>query len=156
MQPISTSPLWRALVVIVPGLVLAIWLATQTGTGNVSVPLYFLIGVVVLLGVKIFTKRIRLEALILGILLFGYIVGQSGFGHFSFSPRRGIYLGEVGLMICLAALFMRRAFTRERLIPPSSLAWVVFGFIALGAFRFVYDYRHSVNEVDVIRDFATI
>src|SRR5437762_10511132 len=131
MQPLSTSPLWRALIVVIPGIVVGIWLATQAGQGNLPVPVYFLISVIVLLGVKIFTKRIRLEALILGILLFGYIVGQSGFGHFSFSPRRGIYLGEIGLVICLAALFMRRAFTRERLIPPSSLAWVVFGFIAL-------------------------
>src|SRR5205085_10971378 len=143
MQPISTSPLWRALVVIVPGLVLAIWLATQTGTGNVSVPLYFLIGVVVLLGVKIFTKRIRLEALILGILLFGYIVGQSGFGHFSFSPRKRIYLGEVGLAICLAALFMRRAFTREKLVPERPLAWAIFAFAAIGTVHFLYDLRHS-------------
>src|SRR5438874_8880657 len=152
MQPISTSPLWRALIVIVPGLVLAIWLATQTGTGNVSVPLYFLIGVVVLLGVKVFTKRIRLEGLILGILLFGYIVGQSGFGHFSFSPRKGIYLGEVGLVICLAALFMRRTFTRERLVPSIALAWTIFGLIAVAGFRFAYDYRNSINEIDVIRD----
>src|SRR5205814_2539470 len=145
MQPISTSPLWRALIVVVPGLVFAIWLATQTGTGNVSVPLYFLIGVVLLLGIKVFTKRIRLEALILGILLFGYIVGQSGFGHFSFSPRRGIYLGELGLIICVAALFMRRAFTREKLVPVNSLAWAVFAFIAIGAIRFLYDVRHSVE-----------
>src|SRR5947209_3050260 len=144
MQPISSSPLWRALIVVVPGLLLAIWLATKTGQGDLPIPLYFLIGVVVLVGVKIFTKRIRLEALILGILLFGYVVGQSGFGHFSFSPRKGIYLGEVGLMICLAALFMRRAFTRERLIPKSSLAWAIFSFIAVGTIRYLYDLRHSV------------
>jgi O-Antigen ligase len=156
MQPISTSPLWRALIVIVPGLVIAIWLATKTGEGDLPVPTYFLIGVGLLVAVKIFTKRIRLEALVLGILLFGYIVGQSGFGHFSFSPRRGIYLGEIGLMICLAALFMRRAFTRERLVPASGLAWAIFALIIVGGFRFIYDYRHSVNGIDVIRDFATI
>ncbi len=156
MNSLSHHPFVRSLVVVVPGLLIALYLASALGHGDIPLIVYFLIGVAVLLGVKVFTKRIRLEALILGILLFGYIVGQSGFGHFSFSPRRGIYLGEIGLVICLAALFMRRAFTRERLVPPSSLAWVIFGLIAVGTFRFVYDYRHSVNEIDVIRDFATI
>jgi hypothetical protein len=156
MQPISTSPFWRALIVIVPGLLLAILLATKTGEGDLPVPLYFLIGVVVLLGVKIFTKRIRLEALVLGVLLFGYIVGQSGFGHFSVSPRRGIYLGEIGLVICMATLFMRRAFTRERLIPSNTLAWAISAFVVIGGFRFLYDLRNSVEPVVVTRDFATI
>src|SRR2546423_4186377 len=152
MQPISTSPFWRALIVVVPGLLLAVWLATKTGQGDLPIPLYFLIGVVVLVGVKIFTKRIRLEGLILGILLFGYVVGQSGFGHFSFSPRKGIYLGEVGLMICLAALFMRRAFTREKLVPASSLAWAIVAFAAIGTIRFAYDVRHSIDPITVLRD----
>src|SRR2546430_2039991 len=156
MQPISTSPLWRALMVIIPGLVLAIWLATKAGQGNFPVPIYFLIGVVVLLGVRVFTKRIRLEALVLGILLFGYIAGQSGFGHFSLTTRRGIYLGEIGLMICIAALFMRRAFTREKLVPRNNLAWSVGAFIAIGTARFLYDFRQAVDPVIALRDFATI
>jgi O-antigen ligase len=156
MQPISTSPLWRALIVVVPGLLLALWLATKTGEGDLPVPVYFLIGVVILVGVKVFTKRIRLEALVLGVLLFGYIVGQSGFGHFSVSPRRGIYLGEIGLTMCVATLFMRRAFTREKLVPANSLAWTIFAFIAIGSFRFLYDFRDSIDPVVVVRDFATI
>src|SRR5581483_6700623 len=156
MSPISTNPILRALIVVIPGLVLALWLATKTGEGDLPIPIYFLASVFVLIGVKIFTKRIRLEALILGILLFGYIVGQSGFGHFSFSPTKGIYLGEVALIICLAALFMRRAFTREKLVPSANLAWAVFAFVALGTVRFFYDFRNSVEPVVVIRDFATI
>ena len=155
MQEFS-HPFWRAFVVIVPGFLLALWLATKTGEGNLPVPLYFLIGVVVLVGVKVFTKNIRLEALILGILLFGYIAGQSGFGHFSLSERKGIYLGEIGLVICMAALFMRRAFTREKLVPSNNLAWSVCGFIAIGTVRFLYDVRHAVDPVIVVRDFATI
>lgn len=156
MQPISTSPLWRALIVVVPGLLLAMWLATETGEGDLSVPLYFLIGAAVLVGVKIFTKRIRLEALILGVLLFGYIVGQSGFGHFSFSQSKGIYLGEIGLMVCLGALFMRRAFTRDRMIPSNNLAWAICAFVGIGGIRFLYDLRNSVEPVVVTRDFATV
>src|SRR5205823_5093412 len=36
------------------------------------------------------------------------------------------------------------------------LAWTIFGLIAVAGFRFAYDYRNSINEIDVIRDFATI
>jgi O-Antigen ligase len=94
--------------------------------------------------------------LVLGILLFGYIVGQSGFGHFSFSPRRGIYLGEVGLMICLGAATTRLAFTRQKIVPKQPLSWAILAFITLGTFRFLFDLRQSNNEMEVVRDFATI
>ena len=137
-------------------MVVALYLATQIGYGNLPTTIYFLLAVVLLVGVKIFTKHIRFEALVLGILLFGYIVGQSGFGHFSISPRKGIYLGEIGLLICLGATIPRIAFTREKLIPKQPLAWAILTLIAIGTFRFVYDIRHSTNEVEVVRDFATI
>src|SRR6266404_2890262 len=107
MHPISGSPFLRALVIVVPGLIVAVYLAAQVGSGNLPTTVSFLIGVLVLVGVKIFTKHIRLEGLVLGVLLFGYIVGQSGFGHFSISPRQGIYLGEIGLMLCLGATIPR-------------------------------------------------
>lgn len=156
MHSISGSPFLRALVIVVPGLLVALYLATEIGSGNLPTTIYFLLGVIFLVAVKIFTKHVRFEALVLGILLFGYIVGQSGFGHFSISPRQGIYLGEIGLMICLGATIPRIAFTREKIIPKQPLAWAVFTLMALGTFRFIYDLRHSVNEMDVVRDFATI
>ena len=156
MHPISGSPFLRSLVIIVPGLLVALFLAAQIGYGNVPTTVYFLVGVILLVAVKIFTKHIRFEGLVLGILLFGYIVGQSGFGHFSISPRQGIYLGEVGLMICLAATIPRIAFTRERIIPRQPLAWAILALIAIGTLRFIYDIRHSVSEMDCVRDFATI
>ena len=156
MSPISSSPFLRALVVIVPGLLVAVYLAAQIGSGKVPATIYFLFGVLFLVGVKIFTKHIRFEGLVLGILLFGYIVGQSGFGHFSISPRQGIYLGEVGLMLCLAAIVPRIAFTREKIIPKQPLAWAVLALLVVGTLRFIYDVWHSTNEMEIVRDFATI
>jgi hypothetical protein len=156
MHSVSGSPFLRALVIVVPGLLVAVYLATQIGNGDISTAIYFLIGVIVLIAVKFSTKYVRLEGLVLGILLFGYIVGQSGFGHFSFSPRKGIYLGEVGLMICVASMMTRVAFTREKLIPKQPLSWAVLGLLAIGTFRFIYDLRQSSNEMEVVRDFATI
>jgi hypothetical protein len=156
MHAISGSPFLRALVTIIPGLLMALYLGTQIGNGDVPIAVYFLLGIAALVIVKFSAKYVRLDALVLGILLFGYIVGQSGFGHFSFSPRKGIYLGEVGLMICLGAMVTRIAFTREKIIPKQSLAWAIFALIAVGTLRFLFDLRQSANEMEVVRDFATI
>jgi hypothetical protein len=156
MHPVSGSPVFRALIVVVPGLLFGLYLASELGQGDIPVAIYFLIGVALLITVKVSTKYVRFEGLILGILLFGYIVGQSGFGHFSLSPRKGIYLGEIGLVTCFAAIVARVAFTRERLFPNHPLSWAISALIAIGTFRFIYDIKHSVNEIDVIRDFATI
>ena len=156
MQEFSHNPVWRALAVIVPGAMLAVYLAAQVGSGDLSIATYFLIGVVVLLGVKISTKYVRLEGLLLGVLLFGYIVGQSGFGHFSLSERRGIYFGEIGMVLCAAALCAHIAFTREKMIPGTALAKAILAFVIVGVCRFIYDIRYSVEPMVVTRDFATI
>jgi O-antigen ligase len=156
MHPISGNPFLRALVIVVPGLLIAVYLASQIGSGDIPIAVYFLIGVIAFVAVKFSTKYVRVEGLILGILLFGYIVGQSGFGHFSFSPKKGIYLGEIGLVMCVAGLMARIAFTREKIIPKQPLARAVMALIAVGTFRFAYDIRHSLNEIDCVRDFATI
>jgi hypothetical protein len=156
MNPLLGRPFLRALMVIVPGFLAALYLAAQLGHGDIPLVAYFLIGVAVLITVKFSTRYIRLEALVLGVLLFGYIVGQSGFGHFSFSAQRGIYLGEIGLVICSAAILTRLAFTRERIVPKQPLAWGILGLMLIGALRFIYDIRTSMNQMDVVRDFATI
>src|SRR5262249_46578506 len=156
MAPILDSPSLRALVIIVPGLLLALYLAVQVGYGETPIAVYFLIGVAVLLCVKFSRNYVRFEGLVLGVLLFGYIVGQSGFGHFSFSPIGGIYLGEIGLMICSAAVLMRLVFTLARIVPKQPIAWGILALMLIGTLRFIYDFRNSVNGMDVIRDFATI
>ena len=156
MAPILDSPSLRALVIIVPGLLLALYLAVQVGYGETPIAVYFLIGVAVLLVVKFSGEYVRFEGLVLGVLLFGYIVGQSGFGHFSFSPIGGIYLGEIGLVICSAAVLMRLVFTRARIVPKQPIAWGILALMLIGTLRFIYDFRNSVNGMDVIRDFATI
>lgn len=156
MNLASVGPIWKILLAVALVCFLGLYLAAETGKGNLDVPSYFLIGIAVLLCVKPFVKYVRLEALIVGVLLFGYTVGQSGFGHFSLVPTKGVYLGEIALVACGATVLARLAFTRERIIPKQPLAWGIVALMAIGTVRFIYDFRNSVNELDVIRDFATI
>jgi|SRR6516225_3040991 hypothetical protein len=84
MNLTSAGPVLKAATAAVLVLLLGIYLAAQTGKGNLVVPIYFLIGVGVLPLRQLFVKHFRLEALILGALLFGYVVGQSGIRPFQF------------------------------------------------------------------------
>ena len=152
----TNSPFWRAAIVTVPGLVLALYIASELGAGNFSTPILFLVSTIVILAVFVLTKQIRFEAVVLGFLLFGYIVGQGGFAHFSLSERSNIYFGELGMMACAGAYLARVAFTREKIIPRQPLAWAILLLIIAGVVRVSFDLAGTNKPMVVIRDFATI
>jgi O-antigen ligase len=156
IDTVSSSSLLRMLVIAIPGCVLALYLAAQIGNGQLKVPILFLIGVPLFVGVTALTRQIRIEAVILGFLLFGYIVGQSGFAHFSISERTNLYFGELGMMACAVAFLARVAFTREKIIPRRPLAWAIVAFIVIGLTRVSFDFGQSYQLKDVVRDFATV
>src|SRR5436853_504236 len=54
MSPISTNPILRALIVVIPGLLLAIWLASKTGQGDLTVTIYYLDCVVIMVVILFF------------------------------------------------------------------------------------------------------
>jgi hypothetical protein len=67
MNLTSAGPILRPFATAGIVLLLGLFLAAQTGKGNLVVPIYFLIGVVVLRLRQLFVKHFRLEALILGL-----------------------------------------------------------------------------------------
>lgn len=155
MQPIS-NPLLRAAVVVVPGLFLAVFLATELGQGHLGGSILLLVGTIVMLALFVLAKHIRFEAIILGFLLCGYIVDQSGFAHFSISERTNLYFGELGMIACAIAFLARVAFTRERIVPREPIAWAIVAFIVIGVTRVSFDFAQPYQLKDTIRDFATV
>jgi O-antigen ligase len=107
---------------------------------------------------RVLWRGILLEAVILGLMLFGYIVGEWGFGHLHLGES--IYFGEVGLAACFLIFGMRVAFTKERFIPRDPLSWAVFAFMGIGTLRYLADLiSSSGNTKDMLtitRDFATV
>jgi O-Antigen ligase len=141
------------------GLLLAVILGYQVGHGSWTVPILIAGGCIgIFLYVGLF-KTVRIEALILGFLLFGYIVGNRGFAQLSIKPNSPLYLGELGMLACLFLIAMRRALTRERLIPRIPLAWAIAAFLLIGGLRLYLDtvMTNTSNMVTLaIRDSAVV
>src|SRR5256885_5807437 len=133
------SAVTKSLITAIVGLIFAVFIGTQLGKGSWMFPVG--IGLIGLLGglYSLFFKAIRLEALILGFLVFGYIVGNRGFAQLSLTPNAPVYVGEVGMMACLALLALRAALKRERLIPRTPLSLAIVIFILLGSVRLAMD-----------------
>jgi hypothetical protein len=86
-----------------------------------------------------FFRTVRFEALIIGFLLFGYIVANRGFAQLTLRQGTFFYIGEVGMVACAFLLLIRAALTREQPIPNTGLAWAILAFLVLGGVRLYLD-----------------
>jgi hypothetical protein len=147
----------RAFIVAGIGLFVSLLLAVLLGQGASSLA----IGVVVICGLlfvyAVFLRHIRVEALILGFLIFGYIVANRGFAQLGLGGP--LFLGEVGLAACLLMVALRFALTRQSPIPPTLLGRSIVIMLVLGLIRLYLDIHLHVNNVPVmyaLRDFAAV
>jgi hypothetical protein len=153
------SAVAKSLIIATCGLVFAVFIGTQLGQGSWMLP-----GSIGLAGLLIglyglFFKAIRLEALILGFLVFGYIVGNRGFAQLTLTQSSPIYFGEAGMIACLALLGARAALKREPLIPRTPLSKAILVFLLLGAARLGADLFLNLSpapSIVTIRDSATV
>jgi hypothetical protein len=141
------------------GLLVAFILGTELGQGSRMLPVAVAaICIGAFLYVLLF-RSVRIEALILGFLLFGYIVGNRGFAQLSIQPNSPLYLGELGMLACLFFIAARRALTREQVIPKIPLAWAIIAFLLIGGIRLYFDTVMTNSSTLVtlaIRDSAVV
>src|SRR5690348_17876802 len=114
-------------------------LGQELGQGSRMIPIVLAIGCIGTFVYVALFRTVRFEALILGILLFGYIVGNRGFAQLTFWPNSFLYVGEVGMVACAFCVGARRALTREQLIPHTVLAAFIMAFLVLGGIRLYFD-----------------
>ena len=141
------------------GLLFAVVLGMQLGESSPTVPLVVTALLVAAFVYLSFFRTIRLEALILGFLLFGYIVGNRGFANISLTAGSPVFFGEVGMVVCLALFAARLAIARENPIPRTHLAYAIVAFLIFGAARLYGDAVlrvTRVNPMTAIRDSATV
>jgi hypothetical protein len=159
MQPLSTSPFWRAVVVAVPAFLLALILGRQIGHDSWLLPVTLAGGGILFALYILFFRAVTLDALILGVLLFGYIVGNRGFAQLHIGGHTGIYVGELGLAACVALLGVRFAIRRNKIVPKTPLGWAILFFLLLGGIRLCLDTMFQpsfVSSFTAIRDAATV
>jgi O-antigen ligase len=153
------SAVVQSVIIAIIGLILAVILGSQLGNGY-WVPAIVVIGAGILFGAyKLFFKAIRVEALILGFLIFGYIVGNRGFAQLTLTRVSPVYLGEAGMLACLGILGARLALNREQIFPKTQLSWAILAFIAIGAVRLYFDLFLGINSrqpLITLRDSAVV
>lgn len=153
------SALFKSIIVGTFGLLLAIVLGAQIGEGSFAAPVLLVLAIITGAFYLLFFRATAVEAVVLGCLLIGYIVGNRGFAQISVSGAVPLFLGEIGLVICAIALIARMALSRERLLPETPLGWAVFAFLVLGGVRLFFDAVLGItgaSRMTAIRDSATV
>src|SRR5580704_10853104 len=102
----------KTLIVSVLGLIAAVWIGSELGSGEWIVPVFIAGACVIGVILHLFASGVRPEAFILGFLFFGYIIGDRGFASLSLSQSFPLLVGEVSLVVCAAFMLGRLVFTR--------------------------------------------
>ncbi len=97
---------------------------------------------------------IRTEALLLGSVLFGYIIGNRGFAQISLVGNAPIFFGELALGAGMALVLIRGATQRKLPWEADWLNRAVLFWIGVGSIRILHDVRSY--GAPALRDFATI
>ncbi len=146
------NPIWRQRLFATGGSIAALWLGWQVAEGNYQWPLLASALAMAMLLAR--WQRMPLDAVVLGGLLVGYIVGNRGFAQLSLAPGLPLFPAEVGLAVAGAALALRLAFTKTLPVQRDFLNGAVLLWIALGAARIILDAR--AHGFAALRDFAMI
>lgn len=147
------SLLLRSRIIMAGALVVAVWLAWQLATGDYFWPV---LATVVTLGASlVIAFRVSLDAIVIGGLIFGYLVGNRGFAQLMPSVQLPLLPAEIGLLLAGGWLAVQSAQQRtlpfrRNLLNGCVLAWIVagtvrvmfdvgpFGFVALRDYAMIY------------------
>lgn len=131
------NPRIRQFILAGIGCVVAVWLAAQLASGSFFWPA--LAGLVAVAGIFVCLLGIEVDVILLGLVIFGYIVGNRGFAQVM--PIRGVPLlpAEAVLLVALGWRTVRAAFARELPWRRDALDWTILAWLVVGTARFAFD-----------------
>jgi O-antigen ligase len=147
------SLLLRSRLIVAGAIAGAIWLAWELASGNYLWPA--LVSSAALGASLVFLAGVSLDRLVLGALLFGYLVGNRGFAQLMPTARLPLLPAEIGLVLAGGWMIVQSARARSLpfrrdLLNAGVLAWLIvgtgrvlfdvkpFGFVALRDYAMVY------------------
>lgn len=146
------SPSVRQAIVALVCAVLAAWMGLEIADGN-----FFWPGLAMSVAVAATLARVlRLpfDVILVGLVLFGYLVGNRGFAQLAPAPGVPLLPAEIALAVALGWRMVVWAFSRELPFGRDALSRLLVLWMLVGAGRFAFDFpRHGFNAA---RDFATI
>lgn len=130
----------------------AVWLAWQLAQGSYVVPV--LVATAALGGIVVRVMRTGLTAVLLGAVLFGYMVGNRGFAQLMPVPGMPLLPAEIVLLTAGGWLVLECAYSRRLPFHRDGLNWAVLAWLVVGTARIAFDVR--VFGLMAVRDYAMI
>jgi len=137
---------------ITVGCILAVWMGWDVAEASYRLPA--LLSLVAICAVLARTTNVKLDAIVLGLLLIGYLVGNRGFAGFMPFPDLPLFPAEIALSVTGGWLIVKCAFAHRLPWQHDALNWAVLGWILVGTVRVVFDLRQF--GLLAVRDFAMI
>lgn len=143
---------WRDTTITVVAVGLAVCLGAMLADGALALPMT--IAAMCAGFILVSLVRQKIDAIVLGFLLIGYIVGNRGFAQLTVVPSMPLLPAEIGLAIGGACLVWRCA--RDKTLPwdRTALDYVLLAWILFGVARFLFDLPRF--GFIALRDFAMV
>lgn len=141
----------RRIVIVVAGVIGAVLAGWDIAEGSLALPT-IAAAALALWGLGRFA-RIRADALVVGLVLIGYLVGNRGFAQLHV-PNAPLLPGEAALALAAVLVFWHAARTRTLPFRPDALHIAVLLWMLVGLIRLVLDLRPF--GFLAVRDFAMV
>ena len=149
---VAVDPRLRQTLVVLAATALAAWTGFGVADGEYLWP-----GLIAVLAVAAILSRVlhlSFDIILLGLVLFGYLVGNRGFAQVMPVPGLPLLPAEIALGCAAAWRFVVCAFTRRLPLERNALHGLLLAWLVLGAARFMLDFpKHGMLAA---RDFALV
>lgn len=146
------SPLWKSRLLAGASAVLAVWLGRLAAEGHYALPSIILVACLAAVLVRL--VRLPADVILLGLLLFGYLVGNRGFAQLMPVPGLPVFPAELGLLVGVTWLVVQSALRRQLPWRGDLLNWAVLLWLVAGTARVCIDApRYGLLA---IRDYAMV
>ncbi len=146
------SLLWRNRLIASVAALAAIWLGVQVADGDWVIP--SLLVALAAGAVLAFWADASVATLAVGVLLFGYLVGNRGFAQLMPFPGLPLLPAEIGLVVAGAWITVQCAFAHRLPFRRDVLNGLILAWLVAGTVRAFFDVR--VHGVVALRDFAMV
>lgn len=148
----SLAPVWRERAFFGLGGLVALFVGYHVAQGSFLIPGLVALGASA--AVASLLRTTTFQALIVGGLVIGYIVGNRGFAQFMPVPGVPLLPAEIGLVLLAGLQVLERASAGPERRWVTIIDGVILTWIVIGSVRFLFDVRG--HGLVAVRDFAMV
>lgn len=146
------SLLLRSRLLALGAIAVAVWLAWELAVGNYVWPA--LVGAGALCASAVCLLGVSFDRLVIGVLLFGYLVGNRGFAQLMPSPELPLLPAEIGLVLAGGWILVQSALQRTLPVRRDLLNTLILAWLVIGSVRVLFDVQP--HGFVALRDYAMV